>query len=377
MRKMLVVAVAYLLLAIAGLLFVEGIYSIGRWQKADRSITYDAYLAMNRLLGGKAPAPASAGALPVASRDQIEALIPQMLEAGIGMGNVPYKELVTDRAAINMKDAEGCLVPKPSIRKTTAYVRTGEYDRFDPPSMFFDRDAKLQPAIENFVATYGVGVANFTSNADSERTTLPEVRASRKILIAGDSVAVGAMIDDSETIASHLQRTTRDVTYVNLGVNGAEAKDIICRLRKASVRYHGAIDGLVYVYSENDFKPDEPFGRPREVIDWLKDFATREGVRDVTVVFAPYIYNIIPHLTRFNGSRGAQHGEYSVESDELKKQVLAAGFHYLSIAEMARQEALASGTDFAVFSLFVDHAHLSNRGTAVLVEKLRNPDSQR
>lgn len=371
MRKAAIATAIYLCLGLVGLMLAEGIYSVSRWKKADRSMTYDLYRQI-RLLADKPSVGLDAThALPVATRDQIEALIPTMISAGIGMGNVPYKELVTDRAAINMRDGEDCLLPKPSLRKTTAYLRTGEYDRFDPPSIFFDRDARMPAAVESLVSAYGMGRANFTSNAEGERITLPQVEAVRKVLVAGDSVAIGSMIDDSETIASQLQRTTSASAYVNLGVNGAEAKDIVCRLKHAAARYRGAIDGIIYVYSENDFKPGEPFGKPEEVVNWLKDFIARERIGEVTVVFAPYIYNIIPHLTRFGGSRGAEHGTYAAEAEALRTRALSAGFRYISLADIAREEAFAAGTDFAVFSLFVDHAHLSNRGTAALVRKLR------
>ena len=46
--------------------------------------------------------------------------------------------------------------PKPSIRKYTTYIRSGDFDRFDPPSLFHDRDANLTPDLQGFIDTYGV-----------------------------------------------------------------------------------------------------------------------------------------------------------------------------------------------------------------------------
>jgi hypothetical protein len=366
MRKLLLALCGYAAFALFALLCVEGVYSIARWKHADRSIVYDAY---RKLAGTISAGPASN--LPMASRDEIESLVPDMIQAGVGMGNVPYKELMTDSASINEVGSDGCQSPKANIHKTTTYIRSADYDLYDPPSLFFDKQAVLDERLSLFVEKYAMRKAEFSTNDVSERTTLPLISLPRKIIVAGDSVAVGAMIDDSETIASHLQRLDATAQYINLGVNGVDAEDIICRLKTVANRYRGQIAGLIYVYCENDFDPNKPFGKPDEVLAWLKEYAARENVSKVTIVFAPYIYNIIPNLTRFPGSRGAEHGEFFAEADALKKGAAAAGFNFVSIADVAMEEAMARHSDFGAFALFVDHLHLSDYGVSKLVEKLR------
>ena len=366
MRKYLFVLFGYTVFAVVALLCVEGVYSIARWKHPDRSIVYDAYRKLK-----SAASETLATRLPGASRDEIESLIPDMIEAGVGMGNVPYKELVTGRAAINEVGPDGCRSSRANIHKITTYIRSADYDRFDPPSMFFDKQANLGERLSQFVEKYGVKKAEFNSNDANERITLPIVSLPRKILVVGNSVAVGSMIDDSETISSQLQRRDTNSQYVNLGVNGAAAEDIICRLKSAANTYGSEIQGLIYVYCENDFDPEQPFGTSQEVITWLKGYAASQKISKVVVVFAPYIYNIIPQITRFPGSRGAEHPEFLVEEEALKKQTLAAGFEYISIADIAIEEAKARQTDFAALALFVDHAHLSNYGVSKLVEKLQ------
>jgi hypothetical protein len=367
MKQTVVTFVVSLILAVLTLLAIEGAVSIANWKRADRSLVYGIYSSLRVASGSEV---ASQPGFPVATRDDIERLIPDMVASGVGMGNVPYKELVTDRAAINAIGADGCRAPKPSIRKYTTYIRSGDFDRFDPPSLFYDRDANLNSDLQGFIDTYGVRKVEFTSNASDERLTIPQVEAPVKILVAGDSVAVGSMIGDAETIASQLQRRNASVQYVNLGVNGAAAEDIVCRLTKAADRYKGEITELIYVYSENDFDPDRNYGRPEDVIAWLHDFVKQQQIPRVTVVFAPYIYNIVPHITRFAGSRGADHGLYAEEVARLEQEVKAAGFSYLSIADLAFAEAKRKGTDFAVLAMFVDHAHLSDYGTTLLVDAL-------
>jgi hypothetical protein len=366
MRRTMLIIFGYMAFALIALLCVEGVYSIARWKHADRSIVYDAY----RKLAGAVSA-GTESRLPVASRDEIESLIPDMIQAGVGMGNVPYKELRTDSAAINEVGSDGCQSPKANVHKVTTYIRSADYDLYDPPSLFFDKQATLDKPLSLFVEKYAMRKAEFSTNGASERTTLPAISSPRKIVVAGDSVAVGAMIDDSETIASHLQRLDATAQYINLGVNGVDAEDIICRLKTVATRYKGQISDLIYVYCENDFDPEKPFGKPDEVLAWLKEYAARENISKVTIVFAPYIYNIIPNLTRFPGSRGAETGVFLAEGDALKKGSLEAGFNFVSIADVAMEEATARHSDFGAFALFVDHLHLSDYGVSKLVEKLR------
>jgi hypothetical protein len=228
----LVYAVALIVLVLA----VEGAYSVARWSRLDRSIIYDAY----RMAVPEPRVAETEGGLPIATREQIEALLPAMQAAGAGMGNVPYKdELVNDRAAINLVGEDGCLAPKPDLAKYTTYIRTADFDRFDPPSLFFDRDAELSPELREFVETYGVHLSEFTTLPTTERLTLPAIESDRKILVAGDSVAVGSMIGDAQTIASQLQRRNPQAQYVNIGVNGATGADIVCQIEKAAARYSG------------------------------------------------------------------------------------------------------------------------------------------
>ncbi len=367
MRRVLVGVTAIVIVLCVAILLTEGLFSIVRWQKFDQGIVYKVY----RMVVPDTRDSTTGSIQAVVTHDDIEALVPDMLAAGVGMGNVPFKsELVNDAVSINTRDADACLEHKPRLAKYTTYIRTGDYDRFDPPSLFYDRDAELPANILAFIDTYGSHLSEFTTNADGERLTLPPVVADRKILIVGDSVAVGSMIGDSQTIASQMQRRNSAAQYVNLGMNGAAAADAICQLRKAAERYKGQVARIVYVYGENDFEPGSSFGTPEEVIAWLKDYAAENGVADITIVFAPYIYNIIPHLTRFPGSRGAKHERFPDESRRLAELTREAGFDYVSIGDVAVEEAAQRGTDFAVFSLFVDHAHLSEYGTSKLVERL-------
>src|SRR5262249_14140204 len=149
---------------------------------------------------------------------------------------------------------------------------------------------------------YGGPHTSLSTNDQGERITVPDVVTDRVVLVSGDSVAFGAMIDDEATIASQMQTRDRTRRYVNLGVPGDTAEQILCRLEAATQRYKGRIDELIYVYCENDLESKARYGTPKEVIEAVRNIVTREKIGKVTVVFAPYIYMVVPEMTRVEGS---------------------------------------------------------------------------
>jgi hypothetical protein len=308
----------------------------------------------------------------IADARELADLVGQFVEAGVGVGNTPYMESETDRAAMNTR-ADGCHRPKPSQYKIAFFLRSPLFNPLDPITVFYDADQKLDDRLAAFFARYGNAPIFMSTNAEGERTTLPVVERPRKVVIAGDSVAFGAMIDDADTIASQLQARDPLRQYVNLGVAGTRADHIVCRLEAEVARYAGQIDELIYVYCENDFNPKFPYGTPEEMVAWLKDFAAREKIAKVTVVFAPYIYTIAPEVTRFDGYAGAVFPQRAREREVLIETAEAAGFRWVDIGVLAREEQVRQDTPFAFFALFVDHVHLSPAGVALLVDQLVAP----
>ena len=196
--------------------------------------------------------------------------------------------------------------------------------------------------------------------------------------MAGDSVAFGTGIGDEDTIASQLQR--RDLTrqYITIAIPGAAASDVVCALEKASKRYHGQIDGLVYVYSHTDFDETAKYGQPDQFLEWVKGFAERENIVEVTIVLTANIYNIVPHLTRPVVVKDDDNNDWHKEARAMREEAEAAGFRFVSIAELALEEADRRRTDFGAFALFLDGGgHLSPYGTMRLVETIRSAPAHR
>ncbi|MGH7291028.1 MAG: SGNH/GDSL hydrolase family protein, partial [Myxococcota bacterium] len=195
------------------------------------------------------------------------------------------------------------------------------------------------------------------------RLTLPVVDANDIVLVAGDSVANGAMLDDSETISSRLQGEDPHRRYVNLGIVGAQTSDIACALERAARRYHGRLRELIYVFCENDFDD----ATPEEVIAGLVAFAEREQIRQVVLVYMPYIYNVVPEMTRIRGHSHYNYPTYRNEKRALLAQARQAGVAIVDFVDIANDEQRALATQFAPLALYVDHTHPSPRGVQRLV----------
>lgn len=370
--KNLIAATAIVsLVSVLTLALVEGFYSVARWDRMDESITLSAYRAIKRSLKGSGPEDADGG-LPLLTRQDFEAALPMLERANAGLGNTPYTSLASVNSAINVTGAGGCLGQKPDLRKIMVPLRTAAFELFDPPNLFVDETALADDAMKQLLDRYGGTPARLTTNAEGERTTLPAVTAARKVLVAGDSVANGTRLDDADTLASQLQAADAGRRYVNLGVGGARAADVLCRLEDALARYRGSVDAIVYVYCENDFDAGAPFGTPAAAVEKLATLVREAGVGHVTVVYAPYLYNIVPHLSRFRGYRGDGFPSHAAEANALADAVAAAGFRFIDIRAMAAAEARAGKTDFAVLGLFADAVHLSVAGTARLAQLIRN-----
>ena len=369
MKNIILSAITILVATGLTLVGFEGIRSLTKGGKPHVSLTYRA-LTLANLAGSGTTETTGAYAAYFADASELAALVPLIRDEAVGLGNVPFGEVRTEEAAINTV-TNGCPALKPNLRKTAFFLRTPAFNPFDPPTVFFDQGKALSPKLADFFDRYGERRVTMTTNEAGERTTLPPTKSAKKVLVAGDSVAFGAMIDDSETIASQLQRHDPEREYVNLGVGGADAEAIVCRLEDVASRYAGTVDEILYVYSENDLHPDRPYGTSEALIGWLKGFAASQGIAKVTVVFAPYIYLASPQTTRFNGYRG---GDYPYRGEErlaLRGLVESAGFRWIDLGEMYRQAVIDGKSQFAFFSLYADHAHLSPVGVRRFVDVYR------
>ena len=362
-----------LLVAGVALLACEGAYSLWRTHQPGTSLAYQLYASARASLWPSGERAADLASRVIVQDSQVQGLLETFRAHGVALGNTPFDELRTDLAALN-EEAEGCKLLRPNLDKTMTYLRSLVYDPFNPPMAFFDAGRPQPPDVAAFMAAYGVRPLSYRTNEHGERLTLPIVARPGKAIVAGDSVANGVGVSDDETTASRLQSLDPGLQYINIGVGGAEARDVICNLQRAGERYRGQIRKLIYVYCENDLKADEPFGRPDEVIAWLTDFAREQAIDDVTIVYAPFIFNIFPETTRLRGHRGWDHEYRAEEKQRLRDLSTAAGFDWVDIGDLAQDEMARGQSIFAGLALFVDIVHLSPRGGALLASRLLGRD---
>jgi hypothetical protein len=344
----------------------EGVFALYQWERSHRSLTYQAAQLVHGIVGQ----PQQGYFRPVLTDPgEIEALIDDMRAAGVGLGNSPYEDLRTERASIN-RTVDGCLQNPPNLRKTMTYLRTPLFEMFNPIVMFYDADEILSERLERFVDRYALRLTTFTTDASGQRTTIPEIDRSDIVFVAGDSVAVGTMVNDEETLASVLQHRDPHRRYVNLGRGGAEAAEIRCNLETAAARYYGRVRELVYVYCENDFDEDESMGAPEAVMTWLRQFVREHEIDRTTLVYAPYIFNVVPQLTRVPGERGERFQNHADEKARLVGLVKNAGFGWVDFGEIALAESDVRGTPFGALALYLDVVHHSPLGIQRLADAI-------
>ena len=369
LKKALFAAVGVTLAIFVPYLVAEGIYALSHGAQAETSL---AYATLSRVFWAQRPGPEDprdANSRVIVEPAQIESLLGLMKENAVGLGNSPFKVLKTDEAAIN-EEKDGCLWQKPNQRKVMSYLRSYLFNPFDQLTYFHDVDRKMPPELAEFFARYGFREIHHTTNADGERITVPAVDSPDKVMVAGDSVANGVMLDDMETLSSQLQAHDGSRQYVNLGVARAAAADTVCNLGRAAKRYPKQIREVLYVFCENDFDPSAPYGKPEELVAWLAEFRRRAGIDRITLLYVPYIYNSVPEVTRVRGHSHFSFPTYADEKRRLLDRSAAEQFRIVDFLAVAEEESARVGSQFAPLALYVDHTHLSRIGVERVLPRI-------
>jgi lysophospholipase L1-like esterase len=350
-------------------LLAEGIHIVIKGSQAETSLAWSFLSNVTRKAPPAAADPHDPASQMIVRVSDIEALLPAMKASGVGLGNSPFSELKTEEASVNTEKGE-CLEQKPNLRKKVSYLRTNLFNPFDQMSFFVDADRTLPPELEAFLDRYAFRMVLHTTNEHGERISVPKVDAARVVLVAGDSVANGLAIDDSETLSSQLQAGDPSRRYVNLGIARARASDITCALDRAASRYKGTIDEVVYVLCENDFEQGGQYSEPAELVAWLDDFRRREGVGRIVVVVQPLIYNTVPEVTRLRGHSHYDWPDFLEQRTKVVELARAKGFAVVDFVDITADERKRGNTQFAPLALYVDHAHWSPVGVARVVDAI-------
>lgn len=350
-------------------LLAEGIHILAKGRKPETSLAYSFLAKLRQPAPAGQASPHDPASQAIGRVRDIEKLLPDMKAAGMGLGNSPFSELKTEEASVNSEKGE-CLEQKPNIRKKVGYLRTNLFNPFDQMSFFVDVDRELSIDLRAFIDRYAFRIVGHSTNEFGERTTLPVVGSKRVVLVAGDSVANGLAIDDSETLSSQLQARDSTRRYVNLGIARAAASDITCALDRAAKRYHGSIDELIYVLCENDFDQGGKYSDPAELTAWLEEFRRREGIARVVLIVQPLIYNTVPEVTRIRGHSHYDWPTFLEERTSVMQLARDKGFGVVDFVDITAAERVRGQSQFAPLALYVDHAHWSPTGVSRVVDAL-------
>ena len=361
--------VALLLATVVPWTFAEGIHSLIAGASAQPSLLASMLSNLKRKPPAAVASPHDPASQMIVRESDIKALLPAMKASGVGLGNSPYSELKTEEASVNTEKGP-CLEQKPNLRKRVAYLRTNLFNPFDQMSFFVDADRVLPADLQAFVDRYAFRFVSHTTNEFGERTTLPKSDAQRIVLVAGDSVANGLAIDDSETLSSQLQARDPSRRYVNLGIARAAANDITCALDRAASRYHGRIDEVIYVLCENDFDQAGPHSAPAELTKWLADYRMRENVGRMTLIVSPLVYNTMPEVMRVRGHSHYDWPTFLDERTQVMAQAREKGIGVVDFVDITAAERVRGLSQFAPLALYVDHAHWSPVGVSRVVAAL-------
>jgi hypothetical protein len=361
--------VIVLLATVVPWLLAEGVHILIKGSQAETSLAYSFFSNLTQKEPPAQSSPHDPASQMIVRVSDIEALLPAMKASGVGLGNSPFSELKTEEASVNTEKGP-CLEQKPNIRKKVSYLRTNLFNPFDQMSFFVDADRKLPAELEAFLDRYAFRVVGHTTNEFGERTTLPRVDSDRIVLVAGDSVANGLAIDDSETLSSQLQAADPSRRYINLGIARAAAADITCALDRAASRYHGKIEEVIYVLCENDFDQGGKYSDPPELVAWLDEYRKRESVQRVELVVQPLIYNTVPEVTRLRGHSHYNWPTFLDERTKVMELARAKGFGVVDFVDVTAEERLRGKSQFAPLALYVDHAHWSPAGVSRVADAL-------
>jgi hypothetical protein len=303
------------------------------------------------------------------SRDELEQLLDEMKASGVTLRNSPYRQLRSEEEVLNYTGPDGCLRQKPNLRRYIGHIRSLHGSSFDPISFFYADPNSLTPRVKAFLDRYAFRKVQYTTNAAEERVTLPINSKAMKIVVAGDSVPAGSMIDDAETVASHLQRLEPNHEVINIGITGADPNAALCSSDRAARRYPEQISTFIFFWTENDFDGAPPMNEPNAGMRKLREYAKENKIARVIVVYSPYIYNTVPELTRIENVSDKR-ATYIEQYQTLRRAAIEQNFVFLNIAHIAEEVRKQSGTLFGPLAMYVDHAHLSEYGSYLVAREL-------
>jgi lysophospholipase L1-like esterase len=255
----------------------------------------------------------------------------------------------------------------PNTRIYANMLKTKQPFNLDPPVLHqLQPLEKLPPRIQEYINRESRLAYSYGIGDDGRRNTLPQVTAEKKILVIGDSVAFGVGLNDEQTIPSQLQQLIGDqYQVVNAGVGGYSGQQAFEMANKLSRQQH--FDGLIYIACQNDFMGAN--GEMEDVLIKLQSISDRFDNRIIVILHTYLEYNA-RHILLGGGWNGTKINKTSSLRQKTPIVARRMGFAYADWTNIVDQFRQREGSIFSPFALYVDHCHLSHRGSRLMAAKL-------
>ena len=348
----------------------EGVYALSQKGSASTSLLYKAYRKLRPIQPALGE---DTGILEnyIHDRQSFARRLDQFKSSGVLLGNSPFQELSDPDIALTWIDPKSNTPKnKANVTLNAWFLRSRVFNPYDPVVFQkIENDRPLHSDVQAFLNRYGFQKIVHTTNERGERTTLPIVEDKPIMLMIGDSVAFGTMVQDHETLASVLQRSDQAHRYVNAGVPGNGVDHNLQILKEKLEEYQGQVAGVLYVHCENDIpKTMQASAFVAHLSENLSSLLDRHRVEQRIFLFTQYIYRTMPDLVRRQSNKLPKLLRLKAE---LMTDLESKGFQTVDWAEVVAEEQNRSGSLFAGFALYVDHCHLSRLGTELLAQKIK------
>ncbi len=354
-----------LLFVMAAYFFLEGVMSVWNRGAPEPSLLYRAY---NKLYGGyrrsvlKEPAVALDHDFYLADENAIFALHDDFLASKVLVSNMFNLEKPPDSYQATFQDPVFGLRLKPDLQKECAQLKSLLYNGLDPLAFSADLGVARREAVRNFLDKYSFNKSRYRTDKEGDRITLPAVRSEKVILVIGDSVGFGIMLNDDETISSLLQRQESRVEYVNACVPGADGEDNIRRLRQKLEELGARVTGVIYVHCENDFSR---VATPEYIVTNLNELLNSHKIKYRVFIYQQFIYRTMPDINRREVRELTAFNNLKLQTLDLARK---NGFAVVDFYDLVKQYREEKGSLLAGFALYLDHCHFSREGTRLVVD---------
>lgn len=265
------------------------------------------------------------------------------------------------------KDAVVGLRMKPNLNKECSHLKSLLYDK--PLGYSANRGDMQKENVHDFLNKYSINKSYYRTDENGDRVTVPEVNTDKIVLVIGDSIGFGLMLNDEETISSLLQQRDQRVKYINACVPGCDAEDNLKRLRQKLAEYGPRVVGVIYVHCENDFTP---LATPEYIASNLSNLLESNNLKYKIFIYQQYTYRTMPDVAR-------KKLEELIKMNSLKLRTLDIvknnGFFVIDFYDIVGQYRKEKRSLLAGFALYIDHSHFSREGIRVLVSRIPPPSN--